>query len=95
MRHKILISFSIISLLLFGLFAILFFYPERSQNFIMESLNLKTFLNEKVKNFVSRKINDKNVSVNIETIKFLKPDWPNIVNIKLNNINIFSLKQKR
>ena len=38
----------------------------------MESLNLKTFLNEKVKNFVSRKINDKNVSVNIETIKFLK-----------------------
>ena len=95
MRNKILISFFTLSFFISGLISILFFYPERSQNFIMESLNLKTFLNEKVKNFVSRKINDKNVSVNIETIKFLKPDWPNIAKIKLNNINIFSSKQKR
>ena len=95
MRRKILISFSIISVLILGLIAILFFYSERSQNFIMESLNLKTFLNEKVKNIVSKKINDKNINVNIETIKFLKPDWPNIVKIELNKVNIHSFKQKR
>jgi len=61
----------------------------------MESLNLKAFLSEKVKNFVSRKINDEDIDVNIETINFLKPDWPNILKIELNNVDIHSLKQKR
>ena len=60
----------------------------------MESLNVKTFLNKKVKNFISRKINDGNINVDIK-INFLKPDWPNIVRIELNNVNIYSLKQKR
>ena len=61
----------------------------------MESLNVKTFLNKKVKNFISRKINDGNINVDIESINFLKPDWPNIARIELKNVNIYSLKQKR
>ena len=80
---------------MFGLISTLYVYPERTQNFIMENSNLKIFLNEKVKNFISSKINDGNINVDIETIKFLKPDWPNIAKIELNNVNIYSLKQKR
>ena len=53
----------------------------------METLNLKTSLNKKVKNFIAKKINDENINVNIETINFLKPDWPNIAKIELNNVN--------
>ena len=60
----------------------------------MESLNVKTFLNKKVKNFISRKINDGNINVDIKSISFLKPDWPNIARIELNNVNIYSLKQR-
>ena len=49
---------------------------------------------KRFKNFISKKINDENINVNIETIKFLKPDWPNIVKIELNNVNIYSLNKK-
>ena len=94
MKKKFLISFFIFSLLIAGSISILFVYPERTQNFIIESLNLKNFFNEKVKNYISKKINDKHINVDIETIDFFKSDWPNIAKIKLNNINIYSLKQK-
>ena len=95
MKKFFLISFFIFSLFIVGSISTLFVIPERTQNFIMESLNVKTFLNKKVKNFISRKINDGNINVDIESISFLKPDWPNIVRIELNNVNIYSLKQKR
>ena len=94
MKKFFLISFFIFSLFI-GSISTLFVIPERTQNFIMESLNVKTFLNKKVKNFISRKINDGNINVDIESISFLKPDWPNIARIELNNVNIYSLKQKR
>ena len=95
MKNFFLISFFIISLFIVGSISTLFVIPERTQNFIMESLNVKTFLNKKVKNFISRKINDGNINVDIESISFLKPNWPNIARIELKNINIYSLKQKR
>ena len=95
MRKFFLISFFTFSFLIIGSISTLFIYPERSQKFIIESLNFKTFLNEKVKNYISRKINDVNINVDIETINFLKPDWPNVAKIELNNVNIYSLKQKR
>ena len=95
MRKKILISFFILSLFVIGTLSSFFVYPERTQNFIMETLNFKTYLNAKVKNFISRKINDENINVNIETINFLKPDWHNIAKLELNNVNIYSLKQKK
>ena len=95
MRKKILISFFILCLFVIGTLSPFFVYPERTQNFIMETLNLKTYLNAKVKNFISRKINDENINVKIEKINFLKPDWHNIAKLELNNVNIYSLKQKK
>ena len=95
MKNFFLISFFIFSFFIIGSISTLFVIPERTQNFIMESLNVKTFLNKKVKNFISRKINDGNINVDIKSISFLKPDWPNIVRIELNDVNIYSLKQKR
>ena len=95
MRKKFLISFFILSLFVIGTLSPLLVYPERTQNFIMETLNLKTYLNAKVKNFISRKINDENINVKIEKINFLKPDWHNIAKLELNNVNIYSLKQKK
>ncbi len=95
MKKFFLISFLIFSFFIVGSISTLFVISERTQNFIIESLNVKTFLNKKVKNFISRKIKDGNINVDIETINFLKPDWSNIARIELKNVNIFSLKQKR
>ena len=61
----------------------------------MESLNLKTLLNKKLESFIERKINDEDINVEIKTISFLKPDWPHIIKIKLNDINVHSSKQER
>ena len=95
MKKFFLRSLFILSLFIIGSISTLFVIPERTQNFIMETLDVKTFLNKKVKNFISKKINDGNINVDIESISFLKPDWPNIAKIELNNVNIYSLKQKR
>ena len=95
MKKSFFISFFIISLFIVGSISILFIYPDRTQNFIVESLNLKTLLNKKVEYFISSKINDDKINVDIESINILKPDWPNITKIELKNINIYSLKQKR
>ena len=95
MKKFFFTSFFIFSLFIVGSISILFIYPDRTQNFIVESLNLKTLLNKKVEYFISSKINDDKINVDIESINILKPDWPNITKIELKNINIYSLKQKR
>ena len=95
MKKFFLISFFIFSLLIVGSISALIFYPERTQNFIMGTLNVEPLLNKKVKNFISRKINDGNINVDIKTINFLKPNWPNIVRFELNDVSFYSLKQKR
>ena len=95
MRKKVFISFFILILFVVGSISTLFVYPEPTKNLIMETLNLRIFLNKTVKNFIAKKINDENIHVNIETINLLKPDWPNITKIELNNVDIYSLKQKR
>ena len=86
MKNFLFMSFFIISLFIVGSISSLFIYPDRTQNFIVESFNLKTFLNKKVKYFISSKINDDNINVDIETLNILKPDWPNIAKIELKNI---------
>lgn len=65
------------------------------QNIIVENLNLKNYLNQKVQNFIEKKINNESINVNIEKIKFLKPDFTNIVKIELSDVSIISLKQRR
>ena len=95
MKKFFLISFFVFTLLIVGSIFISFVYPERTQKFIIESLNLKTILNKKIKNFISSKINDGNINVDIKTIKFLKPNWPNIARFELKDLNFYSLKQKK
>jgi len=95
MKKFFFITFFIFSLFLVGSIITSSIYPDRIQNFLIESLNLKTLLNKKVEYFISSKINDDNINVDIETINILKPDWPNIAKIELKNVNIHSLKQKR
>ncbi len=94
MRKFILISFFISILSVTVFISSFFVYPNQMQNFIIKSFNLKTYLNQKVQNFIEKKINNENVNVNIEKIKFLKPDWANIAKIELSNVNITSIKQK-
>ena len=65
MKKFFLISFFIFSLFIFGSISTLFIYPERTQNFIVETLNLKNFLNKKIKIFISSKINDNNINDDI------------------------------
>ena len=72
MKKFFLISFFIFSLFIVGSISSLFIYPDKTQNFIVESFNLKTFLNKKVKNFISRKINNGNINVDIKRINLLK-----------------------
>ena len=96
MRKKIITSFFIlIVLFVVGVGSIIFNFPERTQNFILESLNFKTYLNKKLKKFIATKINNKNINVNKDTINFLEPDWPNIVKLELYNIDIYSLNEDR
>ncbi len=95
MKKFFLISFFIFSLFIVGSISSLIFYPERTQNFIMRTLNLETLLNKKVKNFVSRKINDSDINIDINKINLLKPNWPNIVRFELNDVSFYSFKQKR
>ena len=95
MKKFFFTSFFIFSLFIAGSISTLFIYPDRTQNFIVESLNLKTLVNKKVEYFISSKINDDNINVDVESLNILKPDWSNIVKIELKNINFYSLKQKR
>ncbi len=95
MKKFFLISFLILSLLIVGSISALIFYPDRTQNFIIDTLNLETQLNKKVKNFISRKINDGNINVDIKKIKILKPKWPILLRFELNDVSFYSIKQKR
>ena len=71
MLKKIIISFLVTTLLLSGSLFFMFFYSERAQQFIIQSLNLKEDLNKKLQEYISNKINDKNIRLNVAGINFL------------------------
>ncbi len=93
MRKFFLTSFFILTLFVIGSVTMLYVFPERTQNYLIDTFNLKKILNNKFKTFITQKINDENINVNIEKINFLKPFWPNIVKIELSNIDVTSKKQ--
>ena len=91
MLKKTLISFFIfISLALVSL-SIIFVYSEQSRNFIISKLNITHFINKKLENYLSNKINNNDIAIQIENIEFLKPKLPNIIHLRLNNIDINSI----
>ena len=88
MLKKIFISFFVLIFLALVSFPIVFFYSEKARLFIISQLNIKHFVNERIENYLSDKINNKNISIEINSIDFLQPSFPNIINIRLNNIII-------
>src|SRR6056300_79998 len=91
MLKKTLISFFIfISLALVSL-SIIFVYSEQSRNFIISKLNITQFIKKKLENYLSNKINNDDIAIQIENIEFLKPKLPNIIHLRLNNIDINSI----
>src|SRR6056300_623461 len=91
MLKKTFISFFIfISLALVSL-SIIFVYSEQSRNFIISKLNITHFINKKLENYLSNKINNDDIVIQIENIEFLKPKLPNIIHLRLNNIDINSI----
>ena len=91
---KVIILLLILPFFIFGVVTTMFVYSEQTQNFIIKSFNLKGVLNKKVKSFISRKINNENIIIEISSIKILKPKWPNIVKIELNDTKVHTIDQK-
>ncbi|MDC0228196.1 hypothetical protein OAK51_06835, partial [Alphaproteobacteria bacterium] len=94
MFKKIIISILVIFLLFPGLITFAFIYSEQAQKIIINSFELKSVINKKVKNYISEKINDKDLIVNASEIKFLEPNWPNLIRFTINKIKIKSLEQE-
>ena len=91
---KVIILLLILPFFIFGVVTTMFVYSEQTQNFIIKSFNLKGVLNKKVKSFISRKINNENIIIEISSIKILKPNWPNILKIELNDTKVHTIDQK-
>ncbi len=94
MLRKFIISSLVIILLASVSIPIVFIYSKSTQKIVINLFDLKSFLNRKIEKFLSDKINDKNLEINIQEIKFLEPKWPNIFRITFDDISIKSLKQK-
>ena len=94
MMKKVIIFLFILPLILFMVITTLFVYSQQTQNFIINSFNLKGVLNKKVKSFISRKINDENIIIEINSIKILKPNRTNILRIQLTDTKVHTIGQK-
>ena len=88
MLRKVIVSFLIITFLLTGSILFSFIYFESAQKLIIHTLNLKKTFNHILENYISNKINNKNLILNIANINFLEPKWPNLLRLELNDINI-------
>ncbi|MDC0457240.1 AsmA-like C-terminal region-containing protein [Alphaproteobacteria bacterium] len=94
MLKKIIISFLIMTILLTGSLLFSFIYFERTQKLIIHSLNLKETINHILEDYISNKLNDKNIRLKVANITFLEPEWPNLLRFELNDININTYDQK-
>ena len=94
MLKKIIISLLATTFLLTGSLLFTFFYSERAQQFIIQSLNLKENFNQKLQEYISNRTNDKNIRLNVEAINFLEPAWPNLLRIEVDNVNIYLPSQR-
>ena len=88
MLKKILISFLITTFLITGSILFSFVYFEHAQQFIIKALNLKQVLNKKLELYISNKLNDKSLQIDIGVIDFLEPEWPNLLRLELGDIKI-------
>ena len=68
MLKKIIISFLVTTFLLTGSLFFSFFYSERAQQFIIQTFNLKEDFNKKLQQYISNRVNDKNIRLNASGI---------------------------
>ena len=94
MLKKVIISFLITFFLLTGSILFTFVYSERAQQLIIKTLNLKQDLNQILEEYISNKINDKNIRLKVKDINFLEPRWPNLIRFELNDVDISTQNQK-
>ena len=94
MLKKIIISCLITIFLITVSIFFSFVYFEHAQQFIIKELNLKQALNKKLEIYISNKLNDKSLQIDIGEIDFLEPEWPNLLRFELNDISINTNDQK-
>ena len=94
MVKKVIIFLFILPFILFVVVTTIFVYSQQTRDFIIKQLNLKGVLNKKVQSFISRKINDENIIIEINSIKILKPNWTDIVRIQLTDTKVHTIGQK-
>ena len=69
MAKKVIIFLFIFPIVILGMAATTFVYSESTRNLLISSFNLESVINKKIKNFVSRKFNDTNLIIKINSIK--------------------------
>ena len=94
MAKKIIIFLFIFPIFILGMAATTFINSEKIRSLIISSFNLESVINKKIKNFVSRELNETNIIIKINSIKLLKPDWPNIAKIELNDVEVYTIDLK-
>ena len=94
MAKKVIIFLFIFPIFILGIATTTFVYSKQTRNFIISSLNIESVINKKINNFVSRKLNNTNILIKINSIKLLKPNWPNIAKIELNDVDVHTIDQK-
>ena len=94
MYKQLLISCLLFCLLTFGTIIPLFLYNEKSQKIIINLFKINNIINQKVQSYILEQTNDKSLIIKLSDIKFLEPNWPNIIRIKIENIDINSGKLK-
>ena len=93
MYKKILIICFLLLFILIGSITSAFIYSDQTQKVILNFFSIKKLINQKTQFFISKQINDKTLRVNLTEVIFLEPNWPNIVRVKIKDINIKSNDQ--
>ena len=93
MAKKIIIFLFIFPIFILGMATTTFINSEKIRSLIISSFNLESVINKKIKSFVSRKLDDTNILIKINSLKLLKPDWPNIVKIELNDVDVYTINR--
>ena len=93
MAKKIIIFLFIFPIFILGMATTTFINSEKIRSLIISSFNLESVINKKIKSFVSRKLDDTNILIKINSLKLLKPDWPNIVKFELNDVDVYTINR--
>ena len=58
------------------------------------NVNINELIKQKAQFIISKQIVDKTLDINFTDIIFLKPNWPNLIRVKIKDINVKSTEQQ-